>query len=238
MTMLFAFLVGATWFGQSATPGTKLQTFHVSGTIRAFNDSAVRGAEVTFESQKSSVTVSSDMSGFYEANLPIGLYTMTAKPAERSLQRYRRPLFRAASAINLTFNISLDPIGPFCDIRKPVPGQPLAADDGVRICGGADSFPAPSQDEVPFDLFIQYQTRRPINRGYTYDTDAYLPGPQSAVFVAYNLFTLQADRVVYSVQGRMLEATGNVVATKADGGTQRAGSMTFKIENGEATQLP
>src|ERR1700733_5779560 len=78
--MLVALLACVTLFGQSPAPVTEIQTFQVRGTIRAFNDSAVRGAEVTFQSQKTSITVSSDSSGFYEANLPDGLYTMTAKP--------------------------------------------------------------------------------------------------------------------------------------------------------------
>jgi hypothetical protein len=158
ITMLVALLPCVVLFGQSASPTTQLQTFHIRGTIRAFNDSAVPGAEVTFESQKISTTVSSDKSGYYEANLPVGLYSMTAKPVDRYLQRYRRPLFRVASPTSLTFNITLDTAGPFCDIKKPVLDQPLPADDGVRICGGADSFPVPSQDGVPFDLFIQYDT--------------------------------------------------------------------------------
>jgi hypothetical protein len=236
--MLVAFLACVTLFGQSLAPVTEIQTIQVRGTIRAFNNSVVRGAEVTFQSQKISMTVSSNSSGFYEANLPFGLYTMTAKPVERYLQRYRRPLFRASSPTSLTFNITLDPIGPFCDVVKPVPGQPAPADDDVRICGGGDSFSVPSLDNVPFDLFIQYETRRPTNQGYTYNTGEHLPVSQRAVFVAYNLFTLQADHVVYNLQGRTLEATGNVVVSNADGSTKRADSMNFRIEDGAATELP
>lgn len=56
-TMLAALLACVVLFVQSAFSITQLQTFHVRGTIRAFNDSAVPGAEVTFESQNSSVTV-------------------------------------------------------------------------------------------------------------------------------------------------------------------------------------
>jgi hypothetical protein len=238
VTMLIVFLTCAGLLKQSGSSMIELQTFQVRGTIRAFNDSAVRAAEVTFESQKTSITVASDKNGFYEANLPVGLYTMTAKPVERYLQRYRRPLFRVASPTSLTFNITLDPAGPFCDSKKPALDQPLPADDGVRICGGADSFPVPSQDEVPFDLFIQYETRRPTNRGYTYNTGAHLPGSQSPVFVAYNLFTLRADHVIYDGRGQTLWAKGNVVVVQADGATQRADSMTFRIENGQASPLP
>lgn|GEM_PF-2239229 len=236
--MLVALLACVTLFGQSPAPVTEIQTFQARGTIRAFNDSAVRGAEVTFQSQKTSITVSSDSSGFYEANLPDGLYTMTAKPVQRYLQRYRRPLFRSESPTRLTFNITLGLPGPFCEFVKPLPGQPPPADDGVRICGGADSFPVPSQDKIPFDLYIQYETRRPTNQGYTYNTGEHLPFSQREVFVAYNLFTLQADHAVYDVQDRILEATGNVVVSDADGSTKRADSMKFRIEDGAATELP
>ena len=152
--MLVALLSFVVLFGQPASPITQLQTFQVRGTIRAFNDSAVRGAEVTFESRKISITVSSDDGGFYKADLPVGLYTMTARPVERYLQRYRRPLFRVASPTSLTFNITLDPAGPFCDSKKPALDQPAPADDGVMVCGGADFFPVPSQDEVPFDALF------------------------------------------------------------------------------------
>jgi hypothetical protein len=62
-------------------------------------------------------------------------------------------------------------------------------------------------------------------------------GVEIPVFVAYNLFTLRADRVVYDVQSRTLEATGNVVAENADGTIQRADSMKFRVENGEAIPL-
>lgn len=238
ITIVVAFLAPTILFGQSAAPETKLQTFRVSGTIRDFRDSRVRGAKVTFESRKNSITVSSDTSGFYEADLPVDLYTMTAKSVEGYLQRYRRPLFRANTPASLTFNITLGPAGPFCDIKKPVAGQPPPADDGVRDCGGVDTFPVASQDNVPFDLFIQYETRMPTDGGYTYNGGAPLADSQGAVFVAYNLFTLEADRVVYDVQRRTLEGTGNVVVENADGTTRHANSMTFKIENGEAILLP
>ena len=61
--------------------------------------------------------------------------------------------------------------------------------------------------------------------------------PNSPVFVAYNLFTLRAERVVYDVQSKTLQATGNVVTVDADGATRRADSMTLEIENGRVTGL-
>jgi hypothetical protein len=232
-----ALFVCAALVGQSATPPTRVQTFHVQGTIRAYADSVVPGVQVTFEGEKISKIVSADKGGFYEADLPVGLYTMTAQPLRQSLQEFRRPLFRVGSPTVLTLNVTLDPAGPICDPVMPPPGHPLPADDGVRMCGGWDSFPAPSEHDVPFELFIRYRTRRPVDRGYAYNTGEDLFGGETPVFVAYNLFTLHADHAVYDVHGRMLKATGNVVVESADGVTQHVGSMTFKIENGEATPL-
>jgi lipopolysaccharide export system protein LptA len=56
--------------------------------------------------------------------------------------------------------------------------------------------------------------------------------------VAYNLFSLQADHVVYNVKFRTVEAIGNVVVVNESGATQRAESMTLRIKNGQAIPLP
>jgi lipopolysaccharide export system protein LptA len=58
------------------------------------------------------------------------------------------------------------------------------------------------------------------------------------VFVGYNLFTLRAEHVVYDGKNRTLQAKGKVVVINEKGETQRADSMTFRVENGEATALP
>lgn len=55
--------------------------------------------------------------------------------------------------------------------------------------------------------------------------------------MAYNLFSLQADKVTYDVQKRTIEARGNVIAVSESGATQRTDSMAFKIENGQVVML-
>jgi hypothetical protein len=57
--ILAALLINATLLGQSASLVTRVQTFHVQGTIRDYRG-AVRGIEVTFEGRGISKTVSSD----------------------------------------------------------------------------------------------------------------------------------------------------------------------------------
>jgi lipopolysaccharide assembly outer membrane protein LptD (OstA) len=58
------------------------------------------------------------------------------------------------------------------------------------------------------------------------------------VFVAYNLFYLEADHVVYNIKRRIIEATGNVVVVTESGTTQRAASITVQIDNGQAIPVP
>lgn len=247
VAMLVAFLACATLFGQSAVPETRLQTFHIQGAIRYYNDSSVPGAAVTFEGNNISKTASADKNGFYETDLPIGIYTMTAQDLSKLHYKYVRPPFRVTSSTSVTLNVTFY-AGSSCDLKSPTP------EDVRNGCEGVDLFPLPSKDNVPFQLSIQYSSRQPIDRRCEYsglkvslrpigrgDKYSSLKTPADLkirVFVAYNLFTLQAYHVVYDVEGRTLEATGDVVATNADGATQRADSMTFKIENGEANPLP
>jgi hypothetical protein len=60
---------------------------------------------------------------------------------------------------------------------------------------------------------------------------------EDRVFVAYNLFSLQADEVIYGAKSRMIKASGNVVTTDEAGATQGADSVSFNVENGQATPL-
>jgi lipopolysaccharide assembly outer membrane protein LptD (OstA) len=69
-----------------------------------------------------------------------------------------------------------------------------------------------------------------------YAGDNYPPF-KNPVFVAYNLFSLQADKVKYNAHSRTLEASGNVVVMNESGVTQRAESIKLKIESGQAIPL-
>jgi hypothetical protein len=256
--VLVALLPCATLFGQSTPPMARLGTFHIQGLIRTYYDSAVPNGKVTFEGDKFTKTVFADNTGFYEADLALGSYTMTAEneymspdplfvpfgtaaqdPRLRNLQLYERPLFRIASPTSVTLNVTLDPPNPNCEPGYGVgpSASAPAPDRGEIVCGGRDRFPIPSNDDIPFELFIRFRTRRNSDTGFVYNTGRDLPGWTTPVFVAYNLFTLQADHVAYNLETRTLQATGNVVVVSAGGETQKAGSLTFKIENGQAARL-
>jgi hypothetical protein len=218
--------------------------------------SAVVGVKVTFESEKGSKTVATNRRGNYEADLPVGLYTMTAEPLSPAVETYKRPLFRASSSETVVFDMSLDIYEKrSCELGNAPPGSHISNWDREKnACGGADSFAIPSEDGVPFQLYVRFGRRQPTNTGYVYSAPvdfSVIPEPSyvyrsgrnpptlgTPVFVAYNLFTLRADHVTYDEKNQTLHANGKVVVVNEKGETQRADSMTFRVENGEATPLP
>jgi hypothetical protein len=257
ITNLVASLFCATLLGQSATPTIQPQTSHIHGTVRStIDDSAVAGVKVTFETQKGTKIVSTNRRGIYETDLPVGLYTMTVQPLDPALLTYKRPLFRVVSSTNLVFDISFDRYDKItCEIWNPPPGNQISDQDRMKnACGGVDVFPLPSEDGAAFQLLIRFGTRNPTDSGYVYSAPwdfSAIPEPSyvyrsgrnpptlgAPVFVAYNLFTLRAEHVVYDEKNRTLQANGKVVVINEHGETQRADSMTFRVENGEATALP
>jgi hypothetical protein len=223
--------------------------------IRTYYGSAIPNGKVTFEGDKLTRTVFADGRGFYKVDLAVGSYKMTAEylspdllfvpfgtaqdPRLRSLQMYQRPLFRIDSPTNLTLNVTLDPPNPHCERGYGVGPSASAPppDKGETICGGRDLFPIPSDDGVPFELLIRYRTRSYDDEGISYNARAVWPGIQTPVFVAWNLLTIRADHVVLNVEARNLRATGDVVIVNGVGNAQRADSITFKIENGQATRI-
>jgi hypothetical protein len=224
-------------FGQPAGPAPQLGTFHVHGSIvKTYDKSAVSGAAVTFESKTNSKTVLSDDRGIYEADLPLGTYTMTARAQDKHLEIYKRPPFRVMSAMDLVFDISLDALELIaCDSGVPSSGRMPDENDVSDACGGSDVFTLPSVHGVQFQMFIRFAHRERTDHLYAY---AKWPVARySPVFVAYNLFTLRANQVVYDEQTQTLHAEGYVVATNEKGEVRRADSMAFRIENGEAIQL-
>jgi hypothetical protein len=236
VTMFVTLLGAATLFGQSAATAARPQKSNIHGTIRLDPATVAFGAEVTFENGKANTIAFTDKEGFYEANLPVGFYTMNVNPMTPGFREYRRPLFRVASATNLTLDATVGPGVP-CDLVVPDGSDhTLTPDEAQDACGSLDIFEAPSKDGTPFQLFIDYPNRQRTDRGVIYNSRK-LEGFKTPVLVAYNLFTLQADNVVYDVQDRILKAMGNVLVVSPDGGTQRADSMTLKIENGEVTPL-
>jgi hypothetical protein len=235
---LAVLLFGTTLFGQSASPPTWPQTFHVRGTITDPIAAVIPGVKVTFQSVSLTTTVTTNNVGVYEADLPLGDYTMTVQ-GPRGFRFYRRPLFRVASPVSAVMNATLL-VGPPCGDMVMIRGTQVTAEQERGIstddCEREDLIRVPSGNGMPFQLSILYGSRALVGSMYSYigeKTHEY----ESPVFVAYNLFSLQADKVSYDAEKQTIEASGNVVAVNELGTTQRANSMVFKIENGQVTLL-
>jgi hypothetical protein len=216
------------------------ETFHVRGKIVDSHNSAIAGAEVKFEGSKTTETVFSDSQGFYHAKLPVGLYSMAVVKGPRD---YRRPLFRVSSPKMIVLDVPLYPPLRSCDsgiiiVTRP-DGTPektesVVTPDELRDeCGGWDRFPIFSSEGGSFELLVRYYSRRRSDGERVYDS-----GFQNPVLVAFNLFTLTADRVTYDMASRTLLATGNVTTTNGSAGSTHANSMKFRIDNASVLRLP
>jgi len=240
--MLVALLPYATLFGQSVAPVVRPPASHVHGIVRSTSDdSPLPSTKVVFKGEKFSTTLYTDGAGAYQAALPVGTYTMTVEPSDYRFPVYQRPLFRVGPSMNITIDVSIPSevmIG--CDIGVRLGQTEPDPDDYVNSCGGSVSFPVPSQEGTPLEVLIRFGGRELSERGYVY-TAEWNSSPThigTQVFVAYNLFTLLADRVAYDARTGIVEANGHVTAEGADGKKRRADSMTFKIENGQTSPLP
>jgi hypothetical protein len=234
-----ALLLCATLFGQSTSaysPAVAIQpqTFHIKGTITDPLEAVIRGVKVTFQSEQLSKTVTTNDVGVYEADLPFGNYTMTAQSS--GFRVYGRPLFRVTVPINPILNATLlvgDPCGDMIVVNRS--GEPVTDEQWKAArehCRREELIPIPSEGGVPFQLSIRSGTRSPIGNTNSYSgekTSQY----EVPVFVAYNLFSLRADKVIYDAKKRTIDASGNVVVVNESGSTQRSDSMAFRIKDSQ-----
>lgn len=230
-----ALLMFGTAFGQATIPAH--ETFHVHGTITDETGAVIPKAKVLFQNKQLGKAVITNEGGVYEIDLPFGNYTMTAEGL--GFRTYRRPLFRVTSATTITFSFTL-PVQPTCHIQVVrSDGGPLTHEDlqaaKNEFCVGEDFFSVPSSDGLPFQVWIRY-----VKHSESGDSRFYVGEKtpnEDPVFIAYNLFSLRADNVVYDVKKRTIRATGNVVATVKSALTKSADAMAFTLKNGEAVPI-
>ncbi len=217
-------------FGQSALPASPPTTFHISGTIIGGYSLAV-----IFDGP-SSKTVMTNEAGVYEANLPLGLWTMTVVahgPDGKIFTndvRYRRPPFRVTEPINFAFDISL-PQSILCTLivlgADGGPATQEEQDHAHAWCAGEEFFPVPS-DGVPFEVHVWGGSKFAACSVVSNHS----LGCRRA-FATYNTLSVQADDITYDPYRTILEAHGNVVA-QDESGERKASAMTFYVHDGKA----
>ena len=196
--------------------------------------------EVTFRGPQMTQTLVVGNKGSYQADLPVGLYKMTVEtPAlgTAKLTPYSR-LFRVNSAATVLRSYDLSNVNNNCDV---VPSG--TAEEGPELtkdaCGGEDAFPLPGNDGTALELSIRYAFRTRVGKNYAYRRSGgqMLPNYRTPVFVAYDLFTLEADEVSYDLQKHTIVAKGDVVISGGSGNSKPTASLRFKIKDGQVTPL-
>lgn len=221
-------------FGQSDNRDAARPTFHVVGTIDDSFNAVIPHVEVHFVGDNADQTVTADDRGFYQIDLPVGTYTMTAVlplsgPNHVSLGTKYVRFFRVPSPTTITLNGSLYGIYSCDGVWGGKDAEEIYKDD----CGGEDSYPFPSQEGVPFRLDIRYVRRERGENLVSYSSNTVVKRP---VLVAYNLFALQADSVDYSRTDGTVRAYGHVVI-EDQSGQASARSAAFKFDSGKATRI-
>jgi hypothetical protein len=213
---------------------TKIPTFHIKGVIADASGGVVPGIKIWFHSKLLDKTVTANSAGACEADLTLGDYSMLAR--SRFLMMHRMQ-FRATSPTTLIVKGVAYPMRLTCDLAWG-PNKEQNEEMAKAWCGGEDLFQIPLENGGAIPLYIQFEKRKHIDGGYAYSGDKLTTGDLlTPVFVEYNLFSLQADEVTYDVKSRTIRANGNV-SIEGDSATHRANSMTFRMENGQATPLP
>lgn len=233
---LVILLLCAVLFGQSAPNTTEKPKFHVKGTIRNITGEPIFRAKVAFRNEQLNKSVLTNDSGIYEADLPLGDYTMTAQGL--GFRPYRRPLFRVTSATTLDFDVTLRDFAScdvlvFNDSGKVTPEDWVAAQN--EACLREDML-AIGSVRAPFQLSVRYGSRSLSGQLYSYDGEKN-GSVEIPVFVAYNQLTLQANKVVFDSVKKTIAASGNVVFVDEPETVRRADSMTFKVENGRTVRI-
>ena len=196
---------------------------------------------VVFEGA-SSKTVITNEAGVYEANLPLGLWTMTVadfvhdsagKIITNMRSRYRRPPFRVTAPTSLVFDISLPRSFMTCPLLLRAGGGPPTQEEQDHhnaLCAGEEFFSVPS-DSVPFEVHFWGGTH------FYFCSFSTLMGGSSVAckraFATYNALSVQADDITYDPGGSILEAHGDVVA-QDESGEHKASSMSFYVHDGQA----
>jgi hypothetical protein len=228
-TPLVSVVLAVVCLGQASAPVARAQAVHVRGTITDPVGARVPRAEVTFDSQGLQKVVTANDSGIYSADLPPGDYTMTVKFG--GLNTYRRPLFRVSEVTAVVFDVALQLGG--CGDMVIVPSTEKNIEEATRSCRQEDRFLAPSSNGVSFEVVISFGVRSDRGNAHIYGRAKPSNAPVS---VAYNLFSMRADKVIYDTKSGVLQASGNVLV-QDESGDRHVNSIAFRIADGRATQI-
>lgn len=177
----------------------------VRGTVMDFSEAVIPGAIVIFKSEQVKKKVTSNESGNYEIELPVGTYEVTTELT--NFAPFQRASFRVQPG---TTTINVVPV-------------PLAVSYGtVAPSYEYATFSLPSSSGVPLNLVIRFNTQQKRKGIIEY----------GKAMASYNVSAIYADKLRLDTQTFRLEAKGNVAI---EDGKQRihAKSAEIKFKAGE-----
>src|SRR5579862_2750203 len=134
--------------------------FHFEGQVWAAGSYPATSAVVTFKNHQSYRTTTTEK-GLFSVELPVGVYSVDVDP-QKTIHKYLGPIFRVTSPMSIKETFFLRPYTD-CNYIASGPTEPE-----FITCGGAQAFPIPSKDGTPFEVLIEYFTRRKISDSYLY----------------------------------------------------------------------
>ena len=191
------------------------------------NRALVVGTQVIFESGRVRREVITNDEGFYEVELPPGVYSVTTY--KLGFCPLRRATFTVEPDRVMLLNIRLN-------VCALVHGARLKDGKWVEEAWQTDgskteSFLLKRKQGSLGELFIRYATRREHKGHIEYSgTEDEMPG---RVVVTYNLLTIWADKVSYDKKKHVLLAAGNVYIEedRRSYGSYRSAEFNFKSDD-------
>jgi hypothetical protein len=177
--ILFVFFCLVLW-----VPSSQAQvTVHVNGVVMDLREAVVPDVELVFTGTNIARRVVSNQAGSYDINLPVGVYSVTAR--EHLFRPFRRAAFRLNES-PVTLNIVLEAVA------SDAPNAPIFYDQ-VSV---------PKVSDPALQLLVEFMKRRPSGKNMTTYLNA------SATF---DLLTVQGRSIRLNKLTMELVATGNVV---------------------------
>jgi hypothetical protein len=210
----------------------------VQGTVRTNTGQSLGGAQINFIEGKNATTVYSDANGRYMTNLRPGAYTMNVLYGVGPSGLWsERPLFQTRPNRHLFFDVYFEMTQSSCDMGTSA-GHELTKADYDDACGGTDSFEIKSDTGSAFTAEIHFRSRRREANSIVYSSGYGGFPPFPPVNVAYNLFSVRANEIVYDVQTSILTASHAVEFGEATARLQEADTVRVKLKDGTGVILP
>lgn len=232
LVFLLSFATAVLCTGQATKPPKKPLAFQVQGTISDQSGNTLPDIEIVFTGAEHNRTIRADGVGAFESSLPVGLYTMQV--AVSGDTRYQRPIFRVSKPSEITIDAVLRLI-PMCN-TSVAPLNESRSDAEAKsavpaLCDQQNVF----QSDAPFQVYVRYRNKR--RDGDTREYDGATRPVYDPVFLAYNLFAVEADHVTYNPYSGAIRAQGNVVvrdSSKDEYKEEYGDWMTFRLTKGGA----